>query len=254
MVHRWGLGTRVGGRAAVGAATALALVVLRTGAALADAPDPSAPTPDADVVAAAYAALDPGADLPLVDVSLDPTAGPAPPADPGPPPPAPRLPPPVVLDRGVVDLTTCGLAVIACPPSGPARLVWDLLPLVMGAPGEVPAPAVPPMATADSVVPAAGQPAPAAGQLSGGDGAAPALDAIGLEPGTVVRPEAAVPAAPAGNPVPPPGTARPGTQPPLASTGMPVVAALAGLVLLVVGGCLTWARSSGLNVRPDRAS
>ena len=212
MVHRWGLGSRVRRRAAVGAATALALVVLQTGTALADDPAPPAPTP-----------------------------GPPAPAAGG------RVPSTVGLADGVVDLTTCALAVVGCPPTGPARLVCDLLPYVLGQPSGLPAPPVPPMATAPPAVSVDDRPSSGAAHLSGGDGVAPALDDVGLALGSAAPPATAVPAS---DPAPPPGPpalppARDGAAPGLASTGMPVVAALAGLVLLAVGGCLTWARSRG---------
>jgi hypothetical protein len=90
--------------------------------------------------------------------------------------------------------------------------------------------------------PAAGQPPSAAGQLV--DGAAPALDAVGLALGTSARPGAAMPAGAPATPAAAPAAApHAGAPPALASTGAPIVAALAGLVLLLVGGCLTWARA-----------
>ena len=72
MEHRWGLGTRVGRRAAAGAGAALALLLLRAGAALADSPAPSAPTPGGDVPAAEAVVPD----LPPLAIWPDPSGGP----------------------------------------------------------------------------------------------------------------------------------------------------------------------------------
>jgi hypothetical protein len=264
MEHRWGMGSRVGRRAAVGAATALALVVLQTGAALADDPTPSVPTPAGPLVdgfGVGFVGPDSTAGLPLLGISLDPydavpqDAQPAAaaaqplPASGGRPDRSTatgtRRVTPVAIDRDVIVLTTCAFTAVGCASADPARLVWDLMPFVLGVPSDLPAssspvgqPVVPPGGD-----PAAGQQPSATGQLV--DGAAPALDAVGLALGTSARPGAALPAgAPATTPAAAPAAApHSGTPPALASTGAPIVAALAGLVLLLVGGCLTWARA-----------
>jgi len=253
MVHRWGLGRRVGDRAAMGAAVALALVVLRTGAALADDPTPSVSTPDGALAAGDSLA----GDLPPLDLSLGASGGavpwaPQPPADPVPRPSASvSAARPFAVDRDVVDLTTCALAALGCAPAESGRLVLDLLPIVIGATSELPAQGQPcvvraacaivqPVAAPPGADPAAGQPLPAPGPLT--DGTVPALDAVGAALGTTARPGLAAPvsASASGAPAAPAGPDP--TGPGLASTGAPVVAALAGLVLLAVGGCLTWAR------------
>jgi hypothetical protein len=263
MEHRWGMGSRVGRRAAVGAATALALVVLQAGAALADDPTPSVPTPVGTLVdgfGVGFVGPDSTADLPLLGISLDPYAAvpqdaPPPAADAQPLPASGARPDrstatgtrrmtPVAIDRDVIVLTTCAFTAVGCASADPARLVSDLMPFVLGAPSDLPAssspvgqPVVPPVGD-----PAAGQPPSAAGQLV--DGAAPALDAVGLALGTSARPGAAMPAGAPATPAAAPAAApHAGAPPALASTGAPIVAALAGLVLLLVGGCLTWARA-----------
>jgi hypothetical protein len=252
MVHRWGLATRVRRRAAVGAAVALALVVLQAGPAVADDPARPKPTPDTAGPAAGAAWPDPAVDLPNLGPPLvphgDPTPADIPPPAPGAPPAAgAAVPAPAVLDRGVVDLTTCALAAMGCSPSAAARLVWDLLPLVAAPPGQPAMPgAAPPgpgTVASDAPLPTAAAPPPPATS----DGVAPPLDAVGLVLGPAFPP-AVPPVAPAPARAPAPAaaplaSAGPAAAPALASTGAPVVAALAGLVLLAVGGCLTWARS-----------
>jgi hypothetical protein len=270
MEHRWGMGSRVGRRAVMGAAAAMALVALQTGAALADAPAPSAPTPVGTVatgeipddLGSGLVGPDPTAGLPLLGVSLDtydvmpqaspPETGAAQPlAASGsrqerPLAPSTRRGAPGAIDRDVVVLTACAFTATGCASADPARLIWDLLPFIVGAPGGLPAPGQPcPAAATCSPAgqpvgdPAAVQPPPVAGQLVGG--AAPALDAVGLALGTPARPGAPVPAgAAAAASASAPSASAP---PALASTGAPIVAALAGLVLLMVGGCLTWARA-----------
>jgi len=215
MVHRWGLGSRVGDRATMGAVLALALVVLRTGAALADDPAPSVPTPDG-ALAAAGSSL--AGDLPPLDLSLGASRDAVPreaqaPADPVPRPPA-GVPAarPFAVDRDVVDLTTCALAALGCAPAESGRLVWDLLPFVIGATGEQPAQGQPCVVRAACAIvqpvaappgaagAAAGQPVPAPGPLAGGT--LPALDAVGValgspaRPGRAARPPAPTPRAP----------------------------------------------------------
>ena len=246
MEHRWGSGWTVGWRVTAGAVVALALVA-PAGAAFADDPLPAVPTPagtivagdtpDGDGLVIAFNGSEVAPGLPAVGVVLD--QGPV-----GPGAPAPQVDP--------------GL-----PPAGAGArgLVTHLVPLLLGTPAAVlpavsaltPVNVAPPACAAGDAcgmlalaAPGGSRPAP----LSRGDlvSLAPAMDAVALalgtprtDDGTGVPPGPATPAraglAPASDP--------PSAGPALASTGSPIVAALAGLVLLAVGGFLTCARARG---------
>lgn len=237
----------------MGAATALALaLVLRQGgAALADDSITSVPTPVGTLVAGTapdgsafgvgFVGAGPAGDLPPVEVSLgraDPDAQPAGDGSDSHAPAAPSW-----RERSLMSL------------------VSSVLPLLLGTAGTTPAPdawmCAGPGCGAASSPAAAARPGPARPLTRGPIGAcglgatapvpacadglalvdtvSPALDTPGLSSVPAAGPMPAAP--PAATPrVPASG---------LAGTGAPIVAALAGLVLLVVGGLLTWARARG---------
>ncbi|HEY7199007.1 MAG TPA: hypothetical protein VIC57_02290 [Candidatus Dormibacteraeota bacterium] len=256
MEHRWGSGWTVGRRITAGAVVALALVA-PAGAAFADDPLPTVRTPAGVLLvgdqpdglgAALGAAGGPAVELPTLGVVVDP--GPVNPTAPAPPaPPVPPLPPspPPAMGGGSAGEPLA------------TSLVWRLLPALLGAPGAVLPSAVavpvglepPPCVPGDVCALTAPGAAHPLAILAGGQlvPLTPAVDAVGAAVGAprmdVMAPVPPVPVAPAG-----PGTAarsdpRASGPPPLASTGSPIVAALAGLVLLAVGGFLTWARARG---------
>lgn len=242
MEHRWGSGWTVGWRFTAGAVVALALAA-PAGAAFADDPLPAVPTPAGTIVAGDT----PDGDGLVIAVSGSGLARGLP--DVG-----------VVLDQGPVGPEATAAADPGLPPAAGARgLVTHLVPLLLGTPGAV-LPAVsaltplppPACAAGDACVRAAlaGQGGVRPAPLSRGDfvSLAPTMDAVALALGTPRTddgsggpPGPATPAraglAPASDP--------PAAGPALASTGSPIVAALAGLVLLAVGGFLTCARARG---------
>jgi hypothetical protein len=220
----------------MGAATALTLVVLHGAAALADDSTPPVATPvgtllaggtgDGTGLTVGFAGEGPAAELPAISVAVEPV--------PGAPAPA-----------GTLD-----------------RVVWSLLPSTLSLPAAlVPAAGAPPVSPIQPpAVPAPRRPAAVPPSLTGcalaalslgPDCAAPVapLDPVGFALGQAGVPFAASAIAPAPA-LPAPALPAPAvaSRPPLpgstlASTGTPVVAAFAGLVLLAVGGLLTWARS-----------
>lgn len=170
-------------------------------------------------------------------------------------PPAPDTPLP--LDQ-VAVLTVCAFAAPSCAGAGSMRAALDLVPAVLGVAAGLSCARPPACATA------------APSSVASGPRTSPASNARTSPPASSARtappvdcgagaPSSARRCQPRFSPTmgfglvvgtgasgPPPATTDPGDASagqqggPLASTGTPVVATLAGLVLLAMGGLLTW--------------